>query len=175
MDTTRLDSANKIIRRYGYVGAAGGFLPLPVLDIALVAGTQIKMIMELAKLYGVDVGKDVDKKEAVKAAIGALVGGTVPAIGRQAVLWASSSMLKSVPLVGTLLGTVVSSFVASQTTRAIGRVYVMHFEAGGTLLDFSPEKMRGYFRGALAAEATAAETPPAEPAPAVTQDAPAQA
>ena len=90
-------------------------------------------------------------------------------------LWASSSALKSLPLVGTLLGTVVSSFVASQTTRALGRVYVMHFEAGGTLLDFSPEKMRAYFRGALAEEAKAAEPAAAEPPPAVTQDAPAQA
>ena len=31
-------------------------------------------------------------------------------------------------------------------THAIGRTFVRHFEAGGTLLDFDAKKMRTYFK-----------------------------
>lgn len=155
MTDTRIEEANKIIRRYSYYGAAGGFLPLPVIDIALVAGVQAKMISEIAKLYGLTF-----QKEAVKGTIASLIGGTLPAVGRQAVLWAGSSALKSLPLVGTLLGTVASTIIAGATTRAVGRVYTMHFESGGTLLDFDPAKMRGSFEAAMAEE-----TAPKEPVP----------
>jgi uncharacterized protein (DUF697 family) len=153
MDDTRIEQANKIIRRYSYYGAAGGFLPLPVIDIALVAGVQAKMISEVAKLYGITF-----KKEAVKGTIAALIGGTLPAVGRQAVMWAGSSALKAIPFAGTILGTVASTFIAGATTRAVGRVYTMHFESGGTLLDFDPAKMRGPFEAAMAEETAPKES-----------------
>ena len=32
------------------------------------------------------------------------------------------------------------------TTYAIGKSFMMHFESGGTFLDFDPAKVRAYFR-----------------------------
>jgi uncharacterized protein (DUF697 family) len=126
-------------------------LPLPLLDVALVTGIQVKMVSDLAKLYGVAF-----EKEVARSAVTALLAALVPAAGRQAALWVSSSALKSIPLVGTLLGTVASTVLAGVVTRALGRVYAMHFEAGGTLLDLHPAAMHSYFREALSAEAEVA-------------------
>ena len=36
-------------------------------------------------------------------------------------------------------------FVAAYTW-ALGNVFIQHFEAGGTFLDFDPEKVREHFR-----------------------------
>jgi hypothetical protein len=35
--------------------------------------------------------------------------------------------------------------ISGGMTYAIGKVFVQHFESGGTLLDFQPEKMRKYY------------------------------
>jgi hypothetical protein len=35
---------------------------------------------------------------------------------------------------------------AAAVTWAMGRVFIQHFETGGTLLDFNAEKMRDYFK-----------------------------
>jgi hypothetical protein len=35
---------------------------------------------------------------------------------------------------------------AGAATYAIGKVFIQHFEAGGTLLDFEPAKVREHFR-----------------------------
>jgi hypothetical protein len=55
--------------------------------------------------------------------------------------------------------------LALASTVAVGRVFLQHFEAGGTLLDFDPEKMKSYFeaefnkaRTGAAAEMNAGES-----------------
>ena len=35
---------------------------------------------------------------------------------------------------------------AGATTLAIGKIFMQHFESGGTFLDFEPAKVRAYFR-----------------------------
>jgi hypothetical protein len=42
-----------------------------------------------------------------------------------------------------------SAFAASALTYAIGRVFIHHFELGGTLLNFDADKLRSYFREQL--------------------------
>jgi hypothetical protein len=36
--------------------------------------------------------------------------------------------------------------LAGALTHAVGELFIMHFEAGGTLLTFEVEKMRAHFR-----------------------------
>ena len=38
------DVADQIIKRHSIYGALGGLLPLPVFDVAVIVGVQIKMI-----------------------------------------------------------------------------------------------------------------------------------
>ena len=44
------------------------------------------------------------------------------------------------------MGFVSSPAFSGAVTYAIGKVFVQHFEMGGTLLDFNPEKVKKYFR-----------------------------
>jgi hypothetical protein len=53
----------------------------------------------------------------------------------------------SIPAVitGTVLGFVVTPVLAYAMTKAVGGVFIMHFESGGTLLTFDPKAFREYF------------------------------
>ena len=70
-----------------------------------------------------------------------LLGGLLPTSAAVTV----ASLFKSVPGLGTATGIASVSVLGGAITYAIGNVFVQHFESGGTLLDFDPEKMRNYF------------------------------
>src|SRR5487761_2789997 len=56
------------------------------------------------------------------------------------------SLARMVPILGTVVSVVALPAMAGAVTYAVGRVFISHFEAGGTFLDLDPKKMRGYFR-----------------------------
>jgi uncharacterized protein (DUF697 family) len=128
------DQAEKSIRYYGKWAAAAGVIPVPVADLAAVAGIQLKMLSDLAKVYEVPFKSDLGK-----ATLGALAGSLLPAkLGYGGV----GSLMKSVPFVGTVAGIVVMPAFNYGSTVAIGRVFAKHFASGGSLLDFSAEAVR---------------------------------
>jgi hypothetical protein len=50
------------------------------------------------------------------------------------------------------------SVIGGAFTQALGNAFIMHFESGGTLLNFDPDKMRAYFRQEMEkAKATVAQ------------------
>jgi hypothetical protein len=57
----------------------------------------------------------------------------------------AASAAKSVPGVGTAAGVMSMSVLGGAATYAIGKVFVQHFESGGTFLDFDPEAVREHF------------------------------
>lgn len=130
--------ANQIINRHAAYGAIGGLLPLPVLDLAVIVGVQVKMISELADVYGVSFSEN-----AVKGYIAALIGGSLPMTGFSG---AVGSAVKSIPAVGTLIGMFVVPGVAAASTWAVGKVFAWHFASGGDLSDFNVEAARDRFQ-----------------------------
>ena len=133
----RTKQANEIIERYTYWAAGFGFIPIPLADIAAVTGTQVRLVSELAKIYEIQFSS-----ERVRAIIGSLLGGVLPvAISGGSI----GSAVKAVPVIGSIVGFALVPALAAATTQAVGRVYLHHFEAGGTLLDFDPDKLRSHF------------------------------
>ncbi len=55
------------------------------------------------------------------------------------------SFLKSLSPVGYVVNASLMPATTGASTYAVGKVFIQHFESGGTLLDFEPEKMRGYY------------------------------
>ena len=49
-------------------------------------------------------------------------------------------------------GQVVMPGFAAAVTWAMGRIFIQHFETGGTLLDFDADKMREHFQAEFEAE-----------------------
>ncbi|SLM31110.1 conserved hypothetical protein [Desulfamplus magnetovallimortis] len=133
----RLDEANKIVRNRMIASVGAGLIPLPVVDIAALTGIQMDAVRALSKLYNVNFTQNIGK-----TAISALTGGIFPVASGP---WVSSAV-KTVPVVGQLMGTISMPVVAGASTYALGQVFIQHFESGGTFLTFDPEKVKEHFK-----------------------------
>lgn len=135
---TEQDSkATDAIKTYSMYSAGAGLIPMPWVDFAAITAIQVKMLKDVAGIYGVPF--DADR---VRSIVAALIGGMV---GTNLGYGLGRTVLKSVPLVGTFLGGLSVSAMGGAVTWAVGRVFMQHFASGGTLLDFEPEKMRQHF------------------------------
>lgn len=132
----RLAKAEDIVRKHMLVALGTGIIP-PIADIAALTGVQIRMLYVLAETYNVKF-----RDELGKSLIGSLVGGYGMA---NLCTGAVYSLMKLIPVVGQVAGAMSMSVVASASTYALGKVFIQHFESGGTLLDFKPEKLRDYY------------------------------
>jgi len=133
----RDQQAMEVVNSHVPWAAAAGMIPVPTVDAVALIGLQLRMLSKLAALYDISF-----VQSSVKSSVSALIG-TVVASGVGASL---GSMIKAVPLVGTYVGFVALPGTYAAVTYAIGRVFVTHFEAGGTFLDFDPVKTREYFK-----------------------------
>lgn len=130
--------AQEVVKKYSTYAAGAGLIPIPTLDMAAIAGVELKMLQELSKVYGVAFEND-----RVRPIVAALIGGYVSAnLGTGA----GGSLLKAVPIFGTVLGTLAVPAFAAGLTFAIGKVFIQHFASGGTFLDFDPAKVRDFFK-----------------------------
>lgn len=117
--------------------AAGGLVPVPGLDVAALVAIQLKMLSDLGDIYKIPF-----QRENAKRVIASLVGG----VGSVAVAQLTGWAIKSIPFIGTIASAFWQPAVASAATWALGKVFIQHFESGGTFLDFEPEKVREHFR-----------------------------
>jgi uncharacterized protein (DUF697 family) len=136
----RLTAANKVVRNYSVGSIAPAVVPVPILDLVLLTGLQLKMLHSLSGVYGVPFSKDLGKK-----AISSLVGGVAPLAMEPVV----ASVVKIIPFLGQAAGAISLGTLGGATTYAIGKVFTQHFESGGTFLSFDPQKVRDYYASAL--------------------------
>lgn len=124
--------ANKITNRRTLYAAGIGLIPFPAVDAALVLGVQVWMIRDIAQAYNVEF-----KEQIVRSLITTLVGNAAVVGG-----------IKLIPGLGTFVGGFATALTAGAATYALGRVFTLHFNQGGTLLDFDPISSREYFQKA---------------------------
>jgi len=137
----RTASAYNVVRRYVKWSAAAGLVYLPVVDIAAVTAVQLKMVHELAKLYEIPFTQD-----RAKAIVGSLVASVTPQLMAGAALSALAPVLSAMPLIAPIVGIGAKPTFNAAATYALGRVFVQHFESGGTLLDMDADAMREHYR-----------------------------
>lgn len=133
----RMLTAEGEIKSYTAMTVAASVVPIPLFDIAAVAAIQIRMIQKLSQLYGQPFSD-----HTVRNIITGLAGGT---LGYGAGATVAISLFKMVPGIGWAVGAASLPLVAGATTYAIGRVFLKHFEDGGTMLDLNLDKMRAYY------------------------------
>ncbi|MBF0255214.1 MAG: DUF697 domain-containing protein [Gammaproteobacteria bacterium] len=134
---TRRMEASSTVQTYMGWSAGASLLPIPAVDLAAVTLLQLKMVADLASIYQVPFSRNL-----VKTIIAALLGSALPMTLARGV----SSLVKSIPGVGTAVGMLGGPAFTTASTYAIGRVFIQHFEAGGNILNFDPEAMRDYFK-----------------------------
>ena len=165
--------AETIVRNHILFSMGAGAIPVPVADILAVSASQLDMIRQLCKVYDVDFHETQGK-----AIVSALTTATLARLG-------AGSLAKMIPLVGSIVGSVANAILSGASTYALGQVFKVHFETGGTILDFDSDRLKKMYReqfekGKKVAEelrkqkearkkaeeaATPSEAPTAEPTP----------
>ena len=125
--------AKKLVQRRMLYAGGLGLVPLPIVDAAGILGIQVLTVKDIAKIYKIPF-----KGQLAKSLIGSLVG----TLG-------TAGIAKAIPGLGTVVGAATMAMTGMAATYAIGKVFTLHFEQGGTLLDFDPVKSRKYFEQAI--------------------------
>jgi uncharacterized protein (DUF697 family) len=135
--TERAERCSKIISSAMAWSAAASFIPLPYVDLVALGAVQAKMVSELARIY-----KEDPSSEVSRGLVSVLLGTLLPAGATSGVMAIVSSSSKVVPGVGTAIGVASMAGFGAAATYAIGKVFVRHFESGGTLSNFSAESIK---------------------------------
>jgi uncharacterized protein (DUF697 family) len=134
---TREEVASKLVDRFALWSGVAGLIPVPVIDVFAVGGLQIQMVRRLSQIYDVEFSENRGK-----ALIASLAGSMIPATSGIG----AASILKAVPVIGTIAGGFVMPVLSAGATYAIGKAFIQHFATGGTLLDFNPPDYREFIR-----------------------------
>ncbi|HEY1350943.1 MAG TPA: GTP-binding protein [Ktedonobacteraceae bacterium] len=118
LPTYRREAAQRIIRNATLVSLAAGLEPIPLVDIPILLGTQVRLVLRLAALYG----EPIDSADAVKHAR-ELVVTMVSGLGLR---FLAEQAAKVVPFGGD----VVAGAIAGAATWSIGEVALEYYEAG---------------------------------------------
>ncbi len=121
--------ARDIVDRYTWAcGAAAALSPLPLLDLFASSALTVKMVLDLARIYQ----QKLDFEIAVNllAQLGknliAILGVNAAA---PAVTAALASLIKTVPIAGTIAGGALQGIVQALVTRWVGLVFVAYFKS----------------------------------------------
>lgn len=143
LDVSPEARAARVIRRNVLWSVGAGVIPVAFVDTAAIMAVQIKLLKELSDVYGIPF-----KANAGKSAVAALLGG-LTASGVSNGLLATGvfhGLVRSVPVIGQVVGLATQPAFAAAVTYAVGRVFDQHFASGGTFLTFDPKKVEAYFR-----------------------------
>lgn len=133
--------AQSVVRGNVIAAMALGLVPVPVIDVAAVVGISVRMVHGLSQCYDVPFSK-----EATRAALFALIPAALPVTA----MGTTASLLKSVPGIGSVIGSGGVSLLSGAVVYALGQVFIRHYEAGGTLHDIDIQSARRQFKAALA-------------------------
>jgi len=126
--------ADTIIRNHVIWSMGAGLIPVLIADIFAVSALQLDMIRQLCRAYDQDFSETQGK-----AIVTSLTSSTLARLGAR-------SLIKLIPGVGSIIGGMTVSIFAGASTYALGEVFKSHFDSGGTILDFDPDRLRKYYQ-----------------------------
>ncbi len=132
----RQERLDKMAKNHILASMGIGLIPIPIVDQVALTGLQLDLIRKLAIEYDVPFKKDIGK-----SIISSLVGGFIPSSMGGAV----ASLIRFVPIIGSSTAAVTLPVISGASTYAVYKVFVQHFESGGTFLDLDPSKVKTFF------------------------------
>lgn len=117
----RRQAAQRIIRNAMLISLAAGLEPVPLIDIPILIGTQVRLVLRLAALYG----EPIDSSDAIKHAR-ELVITMISGLGLR---FLAEQAAKAVPFGGDI----VAGAIAGAATWSIGEVALEYYEGGKRL------------------------------------------
>lgn len=113
----RREAANKLVRSATLISLAAGLEPIPLVDIPILLGNQIRLVLRIAAVYGEPMSAQ-HMRELVTTIAGGL-----------ALRYLAEEAAKAMPFGGDL----VAGAIAAAGTWAIGQVAIEYFESGKKL------------------------------------------
>lgn len=136
-ENSRYSRAVARARWYTLGNTAAGLVPFPLIDMVAITTLQVLLLKDLANIYEVPYSE-----QRGKVLVGALTSGVAaPVLVGPGLV----SLLKAIPGIGQVVAGGSMAVIAAASTHALSKVFIQHFEAGGTLLDFDPEAMRKHY------------------------------
>ncbi len=133
--TSHAPQVDAVINDHVALAMGAGLIPLPLVDLAAISAVHYKMLKEISAVYKVEFVEN--RVKSIVASLLTGVGATsVAAVGVR-------SLAKLAPGLGSLFGIVTLPVVAGAFTYAVGKVFVQHFESGGTFLNFDSLDAKG--------------------------------
>jgi len=133
----REEMATSLVDRFALWSGVAGLIPVPGVDVLAVGGLQVQMVRRLSEIFDVPFSQNRGK-----ALVMSLAGSLIPATSGIG----AASVLKAVPVIGTLTAGFVMPALSAGATYAIGKAFIQHFASGGTLLDFNPPDYREFIK-----------------------------
>ena len=130
----RSKHADSIIKTHILFSMGAGIIPIPVVDVFAVSAAQLDMIRQLTRVYDIDFAETQGK-----AIVSSLTTATLARVG-------AGSLAKLIPVIGTVVGGITNSILAGASTYALGEVFKVHFETGGTILDFDMDRLKKKYK-----------------------------
>jgi uncharacterized protein (DUF697 family) len=100
---------------YSVMAATAGAVPIPFVDLILLSGIQTRMVYHLAELYG----QPLTGKRFIEIAASLGLGMLVRQAGRE--------LLKLIPFVGPVVGSVAGGALAGASTFALGKAFCYYY------------------------------------------------
>lgn len=123
----RHQAAQRIIRNATLVSLAAGFEPIPLIDIPIILGTQLRLVLRIGALFGESMDTTESMKHARELIVTLVTGAGLRYLAEQ--------VAKAVPIGGDF----VAGAIAGAGTWAIGQVALEYYEGGKQI---SPNRMR---------------------------------
>src|SRR5262249_59902399 len=123
---------------YSSLAAASALMPIPFIDLFAITGIQTRMIYRLAQLYGQPMTGKRFLEIASTLGLGMVV--------RQA----SLEVLKFMPFIGTVGGSVASGALAGASTFALGKAFCYYYRVVHQGHIPKAQELRKYYREQLA-------------------------
>lgn len=140
-EAEREEAASQLVDRYSLWSGAAGLIPVPLIDVVAVGGVQLQMLRKLSEIYGVPFTENRGK-----SVIASLAGAIIPASTATTTAMTFGSLIKGAPGFGSAIGALTMPVYSAGVTYVIGRVFMKHFNSGGTLLDFNPPDYREFIK-----------------------------
>lgn len=132
----RQERLEKLAKNHILAAMGVGLIPVPLVDVVALMGVQLDMIRKIAAEYDIPF-----KQDRGKSIITSLVGGLLS----MEFGFSLSSLIKCIPVIGQTTGAIAMPIISGASTYAIYKVFVQHFESGGTILDLDPSKVKSFF------------------------------
>lgn len=130
----RRRDAQHIIEDFSVTSALTTFSPTALLNAMVSSWSVLLMVEKLSDLYGVPYSEQLGK-----GVVAALIAGVNSG-------WTTFLMTKIIPFVGLFVAGAPAALLNGALTYALGQSLIVHYEAGGMLHDFEPQRAQAYWR-----------------------------